>query len=857
MTNTINEYSSGVFLPNYITTDYNNDLEIALLLKKQNEYDTNLQKLNSLQSTALNIDMINKKGRVKLDAYNSELNQLLAQDLGDLTDPTVQAKVAGYFNKIASDADLKQRSRLSQEYIKQNNTIEIERSRAMKDPNKSGYSQINEYVYRNFEGGEKSFINADDITDWNQKMELYTPYKNVDNKLINAMKLLHEETKSMTVPDGKGRLITVTEEGITKERLMKLYPTLLDQSDMDQINVLSKYQILTQDRGSLYESYNNWVGQNVQSNQKRIDRLNGELAEYDDSKIPEGLTAEQKAAKLEEFKAKRELAQEELDELTRSNKRLNAELKKTPEEFNTMGQRDLVPFISQQMYEQKIGKVADALSYMSTVQGVTADQAWLTERRIQAAESIEQHKARMESMKEEAKNAPIFSDPATQTLGAEEAELAYQEMVDDNIRLKGVTTNIFEGVSDEQMMKNLKDPNYIKDKKDNHYYKLWDKYATGNSEATVEGFKAYLKSVEEGNYIQDASVQGEYEQLIRDKQVFNYQSKKVDELLVKAKKVSGAIDPLDVSLSDGTTLKDYQNQESKKFAIPTSPKAPEGLVTEIGPNGKHYFRRRKPGEKNVYYGGYKYMTWEEIKKEYYDAKSKNLLSTLDEGFDLKNDQYLYGLIQKGITESEKISQKMIQLYNEERQANAQYQQRTLDLGVGKNKTYAATNIIPSINQYYSVSVGDSESDRTEINLSVDDIQLINVPTSGGKASFVLSDKGKKRLMGKTLVTPSGETIVISEDMAGANEFRFDYQSANSYDYMYNQMFKEEKYLMDMHKGHKIEFFGYQSDPNSIKVVVTDPTGKKITQQIQYTGDINDIRMNTRVIVDNILVAAKN
>jgi hypothetical protein len=843
MTNTINEYSSGVFLPNYITTDYNNDLEIALLLKKQNEYDTNLQKLNSLQSTALNIDMINKKGRAKLDAYNSELNQLLAQDLGDLTDPTVQAKVAGYFTKISSDADLKQRSRLSQEYIKQNNTIEIERSRAMKDPNKSGYSQINEYVYRNFEGGENSFINADDVTDWNQKMELYTPYKNVDNKLINAMKLLHEETKSMTVPDNKGRLITVTEEGITKERLMKLYPTLLDQSDMDQINVLSKYQILTQDRGSLYESYNNWVGQNVQSNQKRIDRLNGEIAEYDDSKIPENLTAEQKAVKLEEFKAKREMAQEELDELTRSNKRLNAELKKTPEEFNTMGQRDLVPFISQQMYEQKIGKVADALSYMSTVQGVTADQAWLTERRIQAAESIEQHKARMEAMKDEAKNAPIFSDPATQTLGAEEAELAYQEMVDDNIRLKGVTTNIFEGVSDEQMMKNLKDPNYIKGKKDNHYYKLWDKYSTGNSEATVEGFKAYLKSVEEGNYIQDASVQGEYEQLIRDKQVFNYQSKKVDELLTKSKQAEGG-DPLDVALSDGRKLRDYE--KDGKFAIPLEAK--------------------RPGQ--AYTGGYKYMTWEEIKKEYYgkppigtgvmgeDETYKRAILTFPTSI-LRNDSYLYELIEKGVKQSEKVYGRMIKLYDEERQANAQYQQRTLDLGVGKNKTYAATNIIPSINQYYSVSVGDSESDRTEINLSVDDIQLINVPTSGGKASFVLSDKGKKRLLGKTLVTPSGETIVISEDMAGANEFRFDYQSANSYDYMYNQMFKEEKYLMDMHKGHKIEFFGYQSDPNSIKVVVTDPTGKKTAQQIQYTGDINDIRMNTRVIVDNILVAAKN
>lgn len=853
MTNTINEYSSGVFLPNYITTDYNNDLEIALLLKKQNEYDTNLQKLNSLQSTALNIDMINKKGRVKLDAYNSELNQLLAQDLGDLTDPTVQAKVAGYFNKIASDADLKQRSRLSQEYIKQNNTIEIERSRAMKDPNKSGYSQINEYVYRNFEGGEKSFINADDITDWNQKMELYTPYKNVDNKLINAMKLLHEETKSMTVPDGKGRLITVTEEGITKERLMKLYPTLLDQSDMDQINVLSKYQILTQDRGSLYESYNNWVSQNVQSNQKRIDRLNGELAEYDDSKIPEGLTAEQKAVKLEEFKAKREMAQEELDELTRSNKRLNAELKKTPEEFNTMGQRDLVPFISQQRYEQKIGKVADALSYMSTVQGVTADQAWLTERRIQAAESIEQHKARMESMKEEAKNAPILSDPTTQTLSPEEAANKYQEMLDDNIKLKDKTHNIFDpAISDQQLMSDLKKTDFKNKYKDNHYYRLWDQYSTGEPNATIEGFRAYLKSVEEGNYIQDPNTQNIYEQLIRDRQVFDYQNKKINDLKQKSMAIEGG-DPMDVSLEDGTKLKDYE--KNGKFAIPKYPKNTPGIgAAKVDAEGRVTFPLEKRGEKETYEGGYNYYTWEEIKQMYYESGVTGRNAPLGAGqFPLKNDWYLWQLIEKGIKQSERVNGRMIDLYNKEQQTNAQYEQRTLDLSLGNNKTYASVNVIPHINKQYSVSVGNS---REEINLSSSDILSINIPTSGDRASFVLSDSGKKRLMGKTLVTPSGQVIAINPDTPGSTEFKFEYQGSEPYDFTYNQMFKEDRYLVDMHKGYKIEFFGYETDPNTIKVKVTGPDKKVTTKNIPYTGDINQIRTSTKGLIETILLTGK-
>lgn len=853
MTNTINEYSSGIFLPNYITTDYNNDLEIALLLKKQKEYDTNLQKLNSLQATALNIAMINKKGRAKLDQYNSELNEMLSQDMGDLTDPTVQAKAAGYFTKVASDADLKQRSKLSQVYINQNNFIETERQRAMKDPSKSGYSQINEYVYRNFEGGENSFINADDVTDWGQKMELYTPYRNLDAKLVNAVKLLHAETNSQTVPDNKGRLVTVTQEGVTKERIMKLYPTLLDQADMDQINVLSKYQILTQDKGSLYESYNNWVSGNIQSNQKRIDRLNGELQEYSDDKIPQDLPAEEKAMKQELFKARREQAQGELDELTRSNTRLNAELKKSPDEFNSMGQRDLVPFISQQMYEQKIGRVADALSYMSTVQGITADQAWLTNRQIQSRESIEEHKRRMESMKAAAEEEPIFSDPTVQTLDQQKAGLAYQEMIDDNIRLKGVTTNIFEGVSEEQMKESLKDPNFRNQHKDNHYYQLWDRYSTGNQKPTVEGFNAYLKSIEEGNYIQDASVQGTYEQLLRDKQVFNYQSKKVDELLTKAEAVAG--DPLDVSLSDGTTLKDYE--KNGKFAIPKYPKNTPGIgAAKVDAEGRVTFPLEKRGEKETYEGGYNYYTWEEIKQMYYDSGVTGRNAPLGGGqFPLKNDWYLWQLIEKGIKQSERVYGKMIEMYDQERQAYAQYEQRTLDLSIGKNKTYAAVNVIPYINTYYSVSVGGKGSDRTEVNLTADDIKSINIPTSGKNATFVLSDSGKKRLQGKTLVSPSGQTIVISPEMAGANEFRFEYQSG-SYDFMYNQMFKEEKYLRDVHKGHSIEFYGYQTDPNSIKVVVTDPTGKRIEQQIPYTGDINAIRADVKLRVDTILLSGQ-
>ena len=192
---------------------------------------------------------------------------------------------------------------------------------------------------------------------------------------------------------------------------------------------------------------------------------------------------------------------------------------------------------------------------------------------------------------------------------------------------------------------------------------------------------------------------------------------------------------------------------------------------------------------------------------------------------------------------------MIDLYNKEQQTNAQYEQRTLDLSLGNNKTYASVNIIPHINKQYSVSVGNS---REEINLSSSDILSINIPTSGDRASFVLSDSGKKRLMGKTLVTPSGQVIAINPDTPGSTEFKFEYQGSEPYDFTYNQMFKEDRYLVDMHKGYKIEFFGYETDPNTIKVKVTGPDKKVTTKNIPYTGDINQIRTSTKGLIETFL-----
>ena len=222
MSQTISEYSSGLYLPTYRQTNYDNSLELALVSKKQKECDSMVQRLGNLKSQALNISMLNLKGKERLDAYNKELADLTSQDLGDLTDATVQAKVAGFFTKIATDSDLKERSSLSNYYQTQNNLIE--NAKAQKDQLKSGYSPINEMVYRKWEGGLEDFMMADNIQGWQSKKIGYTPAKDIDQKLVNLTKLLHEEslTTQNPVKGSNGYDLLSSSKGVSAERMSNI-----------------------------------------------------------------------------------------------------------------------------------------------------------------------------------------------------------------------------------------------------------------------------------------------------------------------------------------------------------------------------------------------------------------------------------------------------------------------------------------------------------------------------------------------------------------------------------------------------------------------------------------------------------
>ena len=109
--------------------------------------------------------------------------------------------------------------------------------KSSKDPTKSGYNPINEFVFRNWEGGLVDFMNADDINGWETKKTGYTPYKDIDQKLINITKLLKDETNITVVADGQGRLTSYGTKGVSK-KISALLQKTLDQDELSQMEVL-------------------------------------------------------------------------------------------------------------------------------------------------------------------------------------------------------------------------------------------------------------------------------------------------------------------------------------------------------------------------------------------------------------------------------------------------------------------------------------------------------------------------------------------------------------------------------------------------------------------------------------------
>lgn len=859
MTNNISEYSAGLAFPEYITTSYDNSLETALLLKKQNQYDQTLARLDNLQASALNISMINAKGKEKLDGYNKELDDLLSQDLGDLTDSTTQARVAGYFTKIATDEDLKQRSRLSQHYLTQD--AMIERMRSSKDPTKSGYNKINEFVYKNWEGGENDFVMADDITDWDQKKVSYTPFKDIDQKMVNLMKLLNEETKAKVVSDNNGRLITIKEQGVTKDRISQLFAQTLDADEIAQFQILSQYRILSTPSEELYGTYKGFIDKEIATNNERVAYYRGMIAEYDPSKVPTTLSEAEKKVKVEEYKAKQEMFRQAEQQLVDSTKELNrANL--TPQQWASKGMNELLPYVQQMTVETKINGVADALAYMNEVESVALDQAEFESKKLLLHDKALELKDKWESQnlqykydelaqkdsEGKDKNAPTISNPADQTVNPAQAASRFGDMMTESANLLVNSTNIFQNKqlfnTDKDLVK-LNQPDFRAKHEGNLYLKLWDFYSmdNGGENLTLAGFEAFTQKVNAGDFYNDPTVQAIKDQIDTDQMIGNWQKDKVEEI----QKMSGYQDPLKVSLSDGTTLEDY----AKNYGGWDG----KGEATFAVKNSD---------------GDYERITYtqlvEAVKTNPANQISSTLLMSPSGVGDLRNQipvskyvisSSLQDLVNKSTAVTDQNNNMLVKVFNDSLPTFAQTGQRSIDVQLtDANKKLASTTFAPKINASYKLL------DGSEINITGSDVAQINYDHTGMSdvATFTLSKSGLERLNGIKLRGPGGKEIVINKDLAGATEFKFKHQEPVQYDFKFNQMFqdltKQRKPLTTAHRGHKISMQGIPGE-NIVQITIYNPDGSVMGSKRGPTqGDAATMISLTKRSIDATLAAKK-
>jgi hypothetical protein len=832
MTNNISEYSAGLAFPELVKTDYDNKLEVALLLKKQTEYDQTLARLNNLQSTALNMAMINLDGAEKLQGYNKELNDMLSQDLGDVTDPRVQAKLAGYFTKIAGDDDLKEKNRISQYYLSQD--ADIQRRKQAKDPSKEGFNSINQFVYENAEGGKNDFVKAKDTKGWDSKKIGYTPYKDIDTKMVNLGKLLHEETKTDIKYDGYN-IITTTTKGVSKERAAQWLKGNLDQGEMEQLQVLSQYRILTANPEELHQSYSEFIQKNKTDTEQKIKYYEAVKKSYDPNNLPPGLSDAEKEIKKIEYEQKQAQADEALTALKNNNNQL-IQNEKTFEQWNALSEREKLPFVQQMTWENKVDELSSAVSYMSEMESVTPNRGAIeqAELSLKAQEmAIKAQQSALIAQKEAMGQQPDWSITADQIPNPVDTLIRFTEMQTQGIQYQKNATNIFDPENPNYA---FKDPgsfdkfinnksaedkafskSFTEENKDNHYLSLWYHYRNMQTEApTLEGFKVFLEKVEKGDYSKDATVQGKMDAIYRDRQVGDWMMEKTREIEEKV----GYKNPLLLQSKEGKTLVDY--------------------AKETGWNGQgdmvFYFTYTPPPDRA--FG----VSNESIKLKY------TLEEVLSPSFreDVSNRRIsVPGGVAQLITNNQmqkEMLEAIVKQSDDSLPTLLQTGQKTLDFSIKKNKEYATLNIIPKINEAYK----NFES----MGLNSNDIATISADFTGmtNNAYFTLTKEGAQRLNGKTLIGPNGEEIVINAETPQQFKFLYTPSGVEKYDAQFNLMFKDRSISNNgyelMYKNHRIIM---RTNPTNgevnVMIVMPDKTqiNKTVSQGTTPLDAINGIK----------------
>lgn len=855
---TISPYTQNLILPNYKTTDYSNDLEMALLVKKQQQYDTFLSRVHSLQNQGLNVSMLNMKGKQRLDAYNQEIDDMLSGELGDLTDEKVQSKVASVFNKISMDSDLKERSRLSSYYQQQMSMIEGMRN--AKDPTKSGYNAINETVFRKWDGGLEDFMLADDITGFDQKKQGYVPFKDVDQKLVNLTKLLHAESQTVQKPvynkvkvkqaDGSEKEIEVptgydiltSDKGVSPQRIRTLLESTLDQDERAQFEVLSKYRVLQNDspegRSNLYNSYNLWLKSEHQNTKRELGQVQALKKQYED-------TIKSLDLPPDELAVKKAVYQNEIEALTQKEAYLNQAYARqlsnqmSQQDWLKMSKSELLPFINQLTTESFVNGVSDALSWKDEVSKVGMDETYFAQLRMnnmseRLALDAELGKAKLAidaarlDLDREKHNYKISSEgKPTTTEGLAVGDIFKNESEVfstwenlENIRgeYNDKTTNIITSKDNKGYQidpKKLTDTRWLDANQSNHEVQLWNAYParmgdnafldSKRKQPNLPGFEAFKKGVENGDFKNDERLNQIWNAYESDKEVTDWLNDIAEETAEAINRDTGIANVR--ASSSSPTLGDYAKMNKwdgtgeMKFGVP---------------DGK---------------GGFKQMTWSEVKNEV--EKMNTSTGTGITGNLVTNDKGKY----HSILQNDPNFLETVRLAVEKQKGDSQL---IKDITVSKlpqflQNKHAIFNDPIQISKYRAdINAANKmvpgKEDVGDIAIDVDGIAQIAVPVGAGEGAFQIKKDYIKSFEGTPLVDSQGNIVTSPK----ANVwYKFKPTPINPRDHILNAMFENKGFVTRTIEGKKVVISSERNSPTMY--ISIDGRGETIPKQ-----DINNV-----------------
>jgi hypothetical protein len=843
----ISEYTPDVILPQYKKTNYSLDLELAVIGKKNQQQQAALDTIDNLQQQSLNISMLNMEGRERLDEYNQELKEKLSGDLGDLTKPESQNRVADLFQRIAGDTELKKASRLSQQYQLEFDSIQQMKASGRKD---SGYSSINEQVWLNWDNGYYDFMQKklSDVTSPGFKPTKYTPYKDLRVPLANLSKLLHEDvvTREQQTLDAKGQptgyLTKHTYGGVSPERVRALYEEQLGPDGIAQLETMSKYEILkARNSGNIEGLYNQY---RAHSDKEKVTYTNygkemQQRLDYNNSKLKQsGLSEEDKQTILAENAA-----------YERNLKAVDSNLKnielaeKSPDDFMKLTNDELLGYAYQINKAEHIQNAVNAFSWKKDLQTLDADttylamkkiDAMLTQTRIREEGSNNRmklsHTLKAASDKKSKEDNPVWSDG--------DISKNSQDLLSSYDRLRGVqdayaksTDNLFEAPSfDPSQLKEQKWKSFFDQNKDNYYVQMWDVFKTStnlaydaNGNPKIESFRMWLADQEKSpNNLTAAKVsQAQSNRFVAD--YLTDELGKIDGAIRASVSESKNLLPY-MRTSDGQQLSEqdfYAGKEAYVW-VPTQFK---------NPNGEYRGNYMKKSLKEVVYDYQNAGTVDEVID---DGRFKTTITKPKPTY-IDNDPGLKQAISNYVEKStdpallSTLSSKLVQ-----------FQQ------FGYTQTSDPDEIAKYEGQISSSTKVGSENFRTLLGSK--GIETIAIPKGAGNKGIVkFKSEYAKELAESGIQLPTADGNVM-ETVVPGRAYLFDTQPIDARDVMMNLAAQNRPYTKT-YKGFKYEIKP-QNDGTKV-VVVTNPDGTTLPPQLggNSNTDINEVIRNVEAYIN--------